>query len=77
MSTFIEFQNMILDKLCSIEDRLANIESVLGISDNTSFAETVPEQIAAEPEQKSSDNALADEMNDFQKQLNDIKSLFD
>lgn len=77
MSTFVEFQKTILDKLCSIEDRLTRIEAVLNISDNV-----IPETIA-EPEQsdfieaESSDSSFIDEISDFQKQLNDIKSLFE
>lgn len=76
MSTFIEFQNKILDKLCSIEDRLSKIESVLGVSDSE-ILQSEPVQIADKCEETAPESYLKDEIFDFQKQLNDIKSLFD
>ncbi len=76
MSTFIEFQTMILNKLCSIEDRISNIESALGISEKIFPGET-SEQETAESVVESPESTLEDELSDFQKQLNDIKSLFD
>lgn len=78
MSTFIEFQNMILDKLCSIENRISNIESVLGIAvDDIPLSDCEQDTAVDTAEVTCCNNPLEDEISDFQKQLNEIKSLFD
>ncbi len=79
MSSFIEFQALVLGKLCSIEERISVIESVLGISADIPVTNDEAEQITAEPEKvenSNNDNGFKDEISDFQKQLEDIKSLF-
>ncbi len=78
MSSFIEFQALVLGKLCSIEERISDIEGVLGISRIPS-TDDEPEQIVAEAEnveKVNNDNGFKDEISDFHKQLDDIKSLF-
>ena len=74
MSSFIEFQAMVLGKLCSIEDRISNIESVLGIDETVSSEENV---LSAEnTEEISRENFFKDEISEFHRQLDDIKSIF-
>lgn len=75
MSSFIEFQALVLGKLCSIEERISEIEDVLGIS-RISPTDDEGGSIAPEPVKINDDNGLKDEISDFQKQLDDIKSLF-
>lgn len=78
MSSFTEFQALVLGKLCSIEERISVIEEVLGISEYTS------DESDLEPEYSEPDNAEDDnnyhrfknDIFDFQNQLSDIKSLF-
>ena len=73
MSSFIEFQAIVLDKLCSLENRLGNIEEVLGISssENTEIIEE-----SAETVKNTDENGLKKEFKDFQSELSEIKSLF-
>lgn len=73
MSSFIEFQALVLDKLCSIESRISNIESVLGIDEVSSKIKSA--EIITDFESKNNSN-FKDEIFDFQKQLTDLKSLF-
>ncbi len=78
MSSFIEFQALVLGKLCSIEERISKIESVLGVSRDITASDDV-EQAVAEPdnvENADNDNGFKNEILGFQKQLDDIKSLF-
>lgn len=74
MSSYIEFQALVLDKLCSIESRLSNIESVLGINENSS--RIISEEENPEYLLNNNGSSLEDEIFDFQKQLTDLKSLF-
>lgn len=73
MSSFIEFQAIVLDKLCSLEIRLGNIEEVLGISssENTEIIEE-----SAETVENPDESGLKKEFKDFQSELSEIKSLF-
>ncbi len=74
MSSFTEFQALVLGKLCSIEERISDIEAILGISQSS---ETDDIESEPEPIETNSDYVgLEDEISDFQKQLNEIKSLF-
>lgn len=76
MSSFIEFQAMVLGKLCSIEERISNIETVLGID----MSECTDENIDSSPEnigEISRENSFVDDISDFHRQLDDIKSIFD
>lgn len=73
MSSFIEFQALVLDKLCSIESRISNIESVLGINEFSSKIKSEETIIDFEAKNNTS---FKDEISDFQKQLTDLKSLF-
>ncbi len=73
MSSFIEFQALVLDKLCSIESRISNIESVLGIDEVSSKIKS--EETITDFESKNN-SSFKDEISDFQKQLTDLKSLF-
>ena len=74
MSSFIEFQALVLDKLCSIESRISNIESALGINEISSKINS--EELMTESKPENNDSCLNDEISDFQKQLTDLKSLF-
>lgn len=76
MSSFIEFQAMVLGKLCSIEERISNIETVLGID----VSECTDENIDSSSEnigEISRENSFVDDISDFHRQLDDIKSIFD
>lgn len=75
MSSFIEFQAMVLGKLCSIEERITNIETVLGISDEVCSEECI-DLSDQNPECQSCENSFKDEISEFHKQLDDIKSFF-
>ena len=78
MSSFIEFQALVLGKLCSIEERISVIESVLGITENE-LSDIEDKIIVSEPEHVenvNNNNGLKDDISDFQKQLSEIKSLF-
>lgn len=75
MSSFVEFQAMVLGKLCSIEERISNIENVLGINSEDSAEEDVV--LTVENSEKiSRENTFGDELSDFHRQLEDIKSVF-
>ncbi len=74
MSSFIEFQAMVLDKLCSIESRISNIESALGINEISSKINS--EEVMTEFKTENNSSNFKDEISDFQKQLTDLKSLF-
>lgn len=66
---------MVLGKLCSIEERISNIETVLGIIDTASPEEDVI--LSGEKTEKiSRENTFGDEISDFHRQLEDIKSVF-
>lgn len=76
MSSFIEFQAVVLDKLCSIENRLNKIEEVLGIPQNTESPCThTSEEVCTDNEPKTV-NSFENEISSFQNELADIKSLF-
>lgn len=75
MSSFIEFQAMVLGKLCSIEDRISNIEAVLGINETVSSEENTVLSVD-NTEEISRENSFKDEISDFHRQLDDIKSIF-
>lgn len=67
---------MVLGKLCSIEERISNIETVLGID----MSECTDENIDSSPEnigEISRENSFVDDISDFHRQLDDIKSIFD
>lgn len=79
MSSFTEFQAIVLGKLSSIEERIADIEAILGISCISDSEEKAAENVDYEPEiveKNSNYTELKEGISDFQKQLDDIKSLF-
>lgn len=76
MSSFIEFQAVVLDKLCSIENRLSAIEEVLGISRDEKNNFTCESEIIVLEQKNESGQSLKNDINDFQNKLADIKSLF-
>ena len=73
MSSFIEFQAVVLDKLCSIENRLNNIEEALGIPQNIQQQCT---DSAEEVHETKAENSFKNEISSFQNELADIRSLF-
>lgn len=76
MSSFTEFQALVLSKLCSIEERISVIESVLEIP-QYSTPDSEHETIDSETENINDENGFKAEITDFQKKLDEIKSLFD
>lgn len=76
MSSFVEFQAILFDKLCLIENRLSNIEAVLGIEDSQEINEENCPEVVVEKEETVSNECLKDELADFHESLADIKSLF-
>ncbi len=77
MSSFIEFQAIVFDKLSAIENRLINIENTLGISCDKHEPENV-EKISTEPVESKNEkkDVLKKELSAFQDELSDIKNLF-
>lgn len=77
MSSFIEFQAIVFDKLSAIENRLINIENVLGISSEQCELHDIPiiNSDSSEIENEKNDT-LKKELIDFQDELSDIKNLF-
>lgn len=75
MGTFIEFQAMVLEKLCGIESRLSNIEASLGIScEETAETPAIDAEIICD-DKNDENHTFKNEINDFQNKLADIKSL--
>ena len=75
MSSFVEFQAMVLGKLCSIEDRISKIENVLGISEEEKSCENI-DLCHDIKEETPRENTFKDDISDFHKQLDDIKTFF-
>lgn len=73
MSSFIEFQALVLDKLCSIENRLSCIEEELGITPETVITDTQDNNGSDKITEQNL--TFKNEINDFQNKLADIKSL--
>lgn len=76
MSSFIEFQAVVLDKLCSIENRLNNIEEALGIPQNIQQQCTDSAEEVQKIEETKAENSFKNEISSFQNELADIRSLF-
>ncbi len=75
MNSFKQFEDLLFEKLCSIECRLSKIEAALGIEQEISQEQA--EKIIPEPEIASPDNEpLKNEIVDLQEKLLDIKALF-
>lgn len=70
MSSFIEFQAVIMAKLCSIESRLDNIENALGISQDRGTVSDLNDN------GMNNKQSLKKEIDDLQCRLAEIKSLF-
>ena len=76
MNSFIEFQAIVMDKLCSIESRLDEIENVLGIKPQKEDKSDCENENTDFSENKSGNNSLIGEFNDFHNELVNIKALF-
>ncbi len=73
MSSFIEFQAVVMAKLCSIESRLDKIENALGVSDEV---ECFFDSKSINQDEMSNEQSLKNEISDLQNKLAEIKSLF-
>ena len=74
MSSFVEFQALVLDKLCSLESRLSSIETALGIDDIITNESNTQSAINPNNEPTNVGSDLRVEINDYRNKLSEIKS---
>lgn len=75
MSSFIEFQAIVMDKLCSIENRLDTIENLLGVRYEKND-ENICEKSETERCSDESQNSFISEINEFHNELANLKTIF-